>query len=249
MPNLFLAAAVSVLATVCTSCGAFTPSAADLRNDPHGHLVWAARTGDVAAIRTLAASGVDLSASSATALRFVFPEFDHMESTPLQHAVRKHQVDAVRVLLEWGAEPDSMPAGGATPLLIAVGSHDPAIARLLLDAGADIDTVGPQDDGAQTPLTQAMSTGPFGGCRTEMVRMLVGAGAKRTPNTEAWNAAIWWARLHDCEEVLKLANTSTSHTTGDKIVTSGGLIKDALGIGSPKDVLEGKPATAAPSPR
>src|SRR5256885_14235382 len=87
-------------------------------NDPHGQLVWAARPGDVALIRNLAASGVDLDASSATAGRIVFPDLDHIHSTALQHAVRKHHVEAVRVLLEWGADPDATESGGATPLYI-----------------------------------------------------------------------------------------------------------------------------------
>ena len=127
--------ALVLAAAVCTSCGAFGPSAADLRNDPHGHLVWAARTGDVATIRRLAATGVNLDAAPVTPLRFVFPDFDHAQWTALQHAAGKHQVEAVRVLLEWGADPD---AGGATALLIAAGSKDPAMMRLLLDAGADV---------------------------------------------------------------------------------------------------------------
>ena len=126
-------------AAVCASCGAFSPSAEDLRNDPHGHLVWAARTGDVAAIGTLAASGIDLDESSATPLRFVFPDVDHIRWTALQHAVQKHQVDAVRVLLEWGADPDATQAGAInTPLYIAAFDKDPTIAQLLVDAGADV---------------------------------------------------------------------------------------------------------------
>jgi ankyrin repeat protein len=129
--------ALLLAAAVCASCGALVPSAEDLRNDRHGHLVWAARTGDVAAIRSLAASGVDLDASSATAIRFIFPDFDHRQATALQHAVRKQQVEAVRVLLEWGADPDAR-EDGATPLFIAAGSKDPTMMRLLLDAGADV---------------------------------------------------------------------------------------------------------------
>ena len=56
--------ALLLAAVVSASCGMLVPSAEDLRNDPHGHLVWAARRGDVAAIRRLAARGVDLDASS-----------------------------------------------------------------------------------------------------------------------------------------------------------------------------------------
>src|SRR5262245_63428864 len=99
--------ALLLAAAVCASCEAFSPSAEDLRNDPHGHLVWAARTGDVASIRRLAASGIDLNASTVTAPRFVFPDIDHTRWTARQHAVQKHQVDAVRVLLESGADPDA----------------------------------------------------------------------------------------------------------------------------------------------
>ncbi len=131
--------AILLAAAACASCGAFTPSADALRNDPHGHLVWAARTGDVAAIRRLAASGVDLDASSATPITFIFPDFDHIHWTALQYAVATQHVDAVRVLLEWGASPDAMEAGAInTPLFIAASKKDPAIVRLLFDAGADV---------------------------------------------------------------------------------------------------------------
>jgi ankyrin repeat protein len=125
-----------LLAAGClmASCGA-APSA----NDPRGQLIFAARTGDVATIRRLAARGVDLDSSSGAAARIVFPDLDHMHSTALQHAVRKHQVDAVRVLLEWGADPDATESGGATPLYIAVALNDEAAVKLLLDAGADVD--------------------------------------------------------------------------------------------------------------
>lgn len=128
-----------LVSALCASCGVLSPSADDLKNDPHGHLVWAARTGDVAAIRSLAASGVNLDASTNTPLTFVFPDFDHKEWTALQHAVQKQQVDSVRVLLESGAKPDARPGGSAvTPLFIAIHHEDLTIARLLVKAGADV---------------------------------------------------------------------------------------------------------------
>lgn len=148
-------AALLLAAVVCASCLAFSPSAEDLRNDPHGHLVWAARTGDVAAIRRLAASGIDLDASAVTPSVFVFPDLDHTGWTALQHAVQKHQVGAVRVLLDWGADPDARPPGSAiTPLFIAAGDQDPTIARLLLEAGADVNL-------SRKALTQTEPGGPL----------------------------------------------------------------------------------------
>src|SRR5262245_31921904 len=118
--------AVLIAAVLGASCGAFSPSQDDLRNDPHGHLVFAARTGDVAAIRMLAASGVDLNASTATPARFVFPDLDHTHWTAMKHAVQKHQVDSVRAMIESGADPDARePDSAITPLFIAVGDKDP----------------------------------------------------------------------------------------------------------------------------
>jgi ankyrin repeat protein len=131
--------ALLITGAVSVSCGACSPSAEDLRKDPHGHLVWAARTGDAAAIRRLAESGVDLDAAPATRITFVFPDFDHAQWTAMKHAVQKHQVESVRALLAAGADPDAREAGSAiTPLFIAAGDTDQTIARLLVDAGADV---------------------------------------------------------------------------------------------------------------
>jgi len=147
-------------AAFSTSCGLYKPSAEDLRNDPHGHLIWAARTGDVAAIRTLAATGIDLDDSRRTPLVFIFPDFDHFAWTALQHAVAKGQVGAVRALLEWGADPDAQRDGG-TPLFIAAARKDLTTLRLLLDAGADLsvtkawtETPAAKDDGELWPVME-----------------------------------------------------------------------------------------------
>ena len=155
-------------AVLCASCGIFRPSTGDLRNDPHGHLVWAARTGDVTAIRMLAASGVDLDAAPATPMKFIFPDVDHLHWTALQHAAGKHQVEAVRVLLEWGADPN---ANGATALLIAAGSSDPTMMRLLLDAGADVN---------QTMATEAwaeINEGGGGNPLGHLIAFVLGLGS------------------------------------------------------------------------
>ena len=148
-------AALTLAAVFCSSCGVFSPSADDLQRDPHGHLVWAARTGDVAAIRALAASGLDLNAATDTPSKFVFPDLDHKGWTALQHAAQKRQVDAVRALLASGANPDARPSGSAiTPLIIAAVADDQTIVQLLLEAGADLNL-------SRQGLTQEDPGGPL----------------------------------------------------------------------------------------
>jgi ankyrin repeat protein len=123
---------VAAAAVLCASCGGPDP------DDAHGQLIWAARHGDVATIRRLAASGVDLDSSARTPARIVFPDLDHRAWTALQHAAGKNQVEAVRLLLEWGADPDARQEG-STPLVIAATQKDPRAFQLLLDAGADVE--------------------------------------------------------------------------------------------------------------
>lgn len=171
-------------------------------DDPHELMMWAARNGAVDAIALLASRGVDVNARDAGRNHW----------TPLQHAVHTQQPGAVRVLLEWGADPEATQSGTITPLFMAADSTDPTMVQLLLDAGADVHFAGP---GGRTPLTQAVSGGALwdptdrpllGGCRTATVRALVATDpALRVPQrTKAWNAAVWWARIHDCTEVLSL---------------------------------------------
>jgi hypothetical protein len=194
--------------------------------EPHELMMWAARNGAVDAIALLASRGVDVNERDAGRNHW----------TPLQHAVHTQQPGAVRVLLEWGADPDTTEPGTITPLFMAADSTDPTMLQLLLDAGADVHFTGP---GGRTALTQAISGGALwdvtdrpllGGCRTATVRALVAAdpSLRVRQKTKAWNAAVWWARIHDCTEVLSLVGAWPTRTAADKIVTTGGMIKDVL---------------------
>jgi ankyrin repeat protein len=172
------------------------PTTAD---SPHELMMWAARHGAAAAIALLAARGVDVNERDIGRNRW----------TPLQHAVHTHQQAAVRALLDWGADPNAVEENGQlTPLLMAAGDRDPAIVQLLLAHGANPRYVGEYGD---TPLTRAVSGGAlsdidapiFGGCRTATVRALLAADSDlRLPKSREGRLAIWWARFHDCEEVL-----------------------------------------------
>ena len=56
---------------------------------------------------------------------------------PLHSATAAHDHDAVRALLEAGADPNVRQQGGFTPLLAAVHADDPEMTRMLLEHGAD----------------------------------------------------------------------------------------------------------------
>jgi len=112
-------------------------------DDIHEELIVAARRGDVARIESIARSGVDLD-----------QPYVHSNNgwTPLQTAIGRQRVDAVRVLLEWGASPDATHGSNKPPLLMARETANQAIVNLLINAGAT-----PTDAFAETPATRAPS--------------------------------------------------------------------------------------------
>ena len=220
-------------------------AAAPLRsvNDPHWVLVWAARNGAADAIAFLAESGVDVNE----------PDRRRNRWTPLQHAVHTQQTAAVLALLERGADPDLTEPGNPTPLFMAADSADPMLVEALLDGGADPHRPGP---GGRTALTQAVSGGAlwdvtdrplFGGCRPATVRALLAYDATlHVPNNVAGDSAVWWARVHDCADVLSLIGEEPT-APGQIIVAGAGVIRGHLGVPKPKDLFRATPSTAASS--
>jgi ankyrin repeat protein len=202
-------------------------------DSPHELLMWAARNGAADAIALLAARGADLNE----------PDAGRNHWTPLQHAAHKQQPDAVRALLEWGAEPDATQPGNTTPLFMAADSADPTMARVLLEAGADPAWIGP---GGRTPLTQAVSGGALwdvtdrpllGGCRTATVQAFMTMYPRlRVPDNRMGNTAVMWARAHDCAQVLRLIDVNPN-TRGQSARSAVGLIHEVLGVPTPRDVF------------
>lgn len=110
-------AAVLLLSlAILTACGGVpvTPLAA------------AAREGDAAQIRALAAKGADLNEPAGG-----------NGWTPLEHAVYKNQIRSVQALLDAGADPNAASPGGTTPLIMAAGYGYTPIVELLLHSGAN----------------------------------------------------------------------------------------------------------------
>jgi ankyrin repeat protein len=161
-------------------------------------LMWAARNGAIGAMSALLDGGADPNARD-----------ERNGWTPLIHAIHKQQPDAVRLLLERGADPNAR-IDAFTPLMMAAADPDPAIVSLLLDHGADPAARG---YGGATALSQAVSGGALsdidrpllGGCRTATVRALLARHPTLgIPDTIAGKHALWWAKLHGCQDVLEM---------------------------------------------
>jgi ankyrin repeat protein len=94
---------------------------------------------------------------------------DNRGITPLMDAAEIGSLDAMRLLIERGADVNAQNAFGSTALMWSVS--DPAKVRLLLDHGADVNTVAKS---GRTALIIAAFTNPS----AEVVRLLLAKGAK-----------------------------------------------------------------------
>ena len=156
----------------------------------------AARTGDIATIRALAAAGADVNAPNPRGTRW----------TPLLHAIHKDQRRSVDTLIALGADVNRASPSGLSPLEMAAGNGQSPIVKRLLAAGAD-----PRAPGV---FTAAVSGGALsdidrpldGTCNPEIVRSLLErAPDLRLPRSARGHMSYWFARLNQCEAVLSMA--------------------------------------------
>ncbi|HKQ80374.1 MAG TPA: M56 family metallopeptidase [Blastocatellia bacterium] len=99
--------------------------------------------------------------------------------SPLIGAAREGQLEAVRLLLDRGADPNLALGGEGTPLIAAAREGRADVVLLLLDRGASIDQTAP---GAENALIQASMNGHL-----DVVKLLVARGAD--VNARAWAGA------------------------------------------------------------
>ncbi|HEY6400212.1 MAG TPA: ankyrin repeat domain-containing protein, partial [Blastocatellia bacterium] len=127
-------------------------------------LIRAATNGDLAGIEELLRAGANVNCT------VDIGEF----GSPLSAAAYKGRLDAVRLLLDRGADPNVVSDAG--PLINAAEAGHVEIVSLLLDRGAIIDRIVP---GNQNALIRASGKG-----RLEVVKLLVARGAD--VNARAW---------------------------------------------------------------
>lgn len=101
----------------------------------------------------------------------------------LHEAIVRGELDAVRELIESGADLDARdPSGGSTPLITATVFGRTDAARALIEAGADLDLQ--NDDGATALITAAFFA------REEIVADLLAAGADATIRNDTGATAL-----------------------------------------------------------
>jgi ankyrin repeat protein len=103
-----------------------------------GNLQWAAKIGNLAAVRQIIESGIDANSR------------DERNVPLINSPALEGRAEIVEYLLSKGADPDATYDGGDTPLCSAVCSGDLATVRALLAAGADVNLRRGYDNG--TPL-------------------------------------------------------------------------------------------------
>jgi ankyrin repeat protein len=143
----------------------------------------AARDGDAALIRQLAAKGTDLNEPSGKT-----------QWTPMLHAIHKRQHASVAALLDGGADANRA-AGhdGVTPLMMAAAYGDDETVRLLLQHGAKADAA---LDAALTGTPDVDRFTLFA-CQDSTVRLIRSAAPAAAPSAGARR----WARIKGCGSV------------------------------------------------
>jgi ankyrin repeat protein len=118
----------------------------DERDEWHGEtaLMWAAGENHPDVVRLLVEHSAELEAVS-TVFKWNVPRPAAVTAplpvggfTALHHAARENAYDAVRALLELGADPNHLDGLGYSPLRVAVTNNNLDVAKLLVEHGADV---------------------------------------------------------------------------------------------------------------
>lgn len=140
---------VAALATIFTATGITQDNSGD-------GLYQAIRTNNVARLNTMLAGGANVNAK------------DERGVTPLMYAAWVGSPEAMKLLLDRGADPNLTNSSGSTALMM--GATEIAKVRMLVERGADVNKATPR---GRTALLLAAMSEPS----ADIVRLLIGAGA------------------------------------------------------------------------
>jgi ankyrin repeat protein len=180
-------------------------------------LIWAAAENHADAIRVLAARGALVDQRSAL---LTVPRRRTGQSvlplgswTPLMYAARQNAIDAVRALLDLGANANEVDPDGATALVIAIINANYDAAALLIDRGADPNIA--DSEAAMAALYAAV----------DMHRLAIGHGRPNPKLSSELDAVAIVSRLlangANANARLKAPTMQRHHTGGDGALGPG----------------------------
>ena len=114
----------------------------------------------------------------------------------LERAIRREDVDMVRLLTEAGADVNAVDSFGETVLHEAIRRENVEVARLLIEAGADLNAV---DSFGETVLHQATLNEDVG-----MVRLLIEAGADVNAGDYSGETVLYEAIQNEDVDMVRL---------------------------------------------
>lgn len=153
---------------------------------------------------------------------------DADESLPLHAACEGGKADAVKLLLQWGADVDLKGSEGATAAMMAVQANSPQCLELLLAAGADVNI---KTSDEWTPLLLAVQENYH-----KCVGMLIEAGANpRAKNVEEQTATYLAAQYGSTQSLEIVLAAGADPATGKGGLSQAKLMAESEGH---KDVLE-----------
>jgi uncharacterized protein len=129
----------------------------------------------------------------------------HRGAPPLQVAVDRGEVAAVRQLLEAGTSPNERAPGGWTALHRAAYDGKREIAQVLLDAGANLNV---KDNQGFTPLHWAVYEGVAVPGAQDVAKLLVVRGANINARDRDGSTPFFWAM---CQGNRELAEFLLAH--------------------------------------
>jgi uncharacterized protein len=138
--------------------------------------------GDMEAVKSLAASGVDINT------------VDARGATPLMIAIEKENISIVDLLLSMGAKPNFVTTSEKTPLGLAIDKRNVEVAGLLLGNGTDLTENNTESTFLRYhPVGQAVQLGD-----EAMVKLFFekGADANGLPKKKKKNSRFRWTPMH-----------------------------------------------------
>jgi hypothetical protein len=135
------------------------------------------------------------------------PRWDADGRTPLTHAVSVGCEAIVKLLLEYGSDPNGPNRSGETPLWLARFEGYERIEALLLEAGA---IPGPElDDIETTPLTRAAARGD-----ESCIWDLLGSEINTNRKDNEGNSALWHANYWGRKDIVQILLAENADPTG-----------------------------------